>query len=305
VTPINDSFIDLDVLAHIKEETLDMSRPGVYSEVVWQAKLQRAKRDKGEVDWVVLRNRLSNLDAHNKRQMADALDKLSRKTGCRIAQGFSELVIYRELFLKGLTLLDLMEKGSGINLRMTHIAARQELRELIHFLDLRYRIEKKRAQAHAVLANSLTNKVIAESSNVEEKAELSQKSPQNNQDSSNRLPKERHHYSLEELAKIEAEIEAREGIVDSLEDLENMERRSLFELDEEEVTPEHNSNYFDQEMEPSFDQQEQAETQAEEKEEKEGLSDEVKQKLEVMLQQSKTMLETSEEPSEENTGKNE
>lgn len=143
VTPINDSFIDLDVIAHVKADTLDMSRPGVYSEVVWQAKMQRAKRDRGEIDWVVLRNRLSNLDAHNKRQMADALDKLSKKTGCRIAQGFSERVIYRELFLKGLTLLDVMDAKSQVKVRMTHIAARQELRELVHFLDINYRVRQK------------------------------------------------------------------------------------------------------------------------------------------------------------------
>jgi chromosome partitioning protein len=136
ITPINDSFIDLSVLAKVDDENFKVERHGVYSEMVWEAKIYRAQRDKGEIDWVVLRNRLTNLDAANKRNMATALRNFSKRVGCRLADGFSERVIYRELFLKGLTLLDIVDKKSKVNMKLSHVAARQELRQFMDFLRL-------------------------------------------------------------------------------------------------------------------------------------------------------------------------
>jgi chromosome partitioning protein len=45
-------------------------------------------------------------------------------------------VIYRELFLNGLTLLDLKRGGSGPSLTLSHVAARQEVRDLVADLNL-------------------------------------------------------------------------------------------------------------------------------------------------------------------------
>jgi chromosome partitioning protein len=131
ITPLNDSFIDLDVLAHVEPETYRILRPSRYAAMVWEIKKQRAQRDRGSVEWVVLRNRLTSLDAHNKRAMAAALQALSRRIGFRQIAGLSERVIYRELFLKGLTLLDLREEEVGIKLSMSHVAARRELSDLL------------------------------------------------------------------------------------------------------------------------------------------------------------------------------
>jgi hypothetical protein len=50
------------------------------------------------------------------------------KVGFRVGPGLRDRVIYRELFPKGLTLLDLAELGE---VGMGHITARQELREMI------------------------------------------------------------------------------------------------------------------------------------------------------------------------------
>lgn len=136
ITPINDSFVDLNVLARINEETLRVERHGVYSEMVWEAKIHHAKRNQGEIDWVIVRNRLTNIDAMNKRRVAGALDNLSRRVGCRIAKGLGERVIYRELYLQGLSLLDVLNEKSGVQPKVSHIAARQELRELMTFLKL-------------------------------------------------------------------------------------------------------------------------------------------------------------------------
>src|SRR6185369_762144 len=100
ITPINDSFVDLDVLANVDGHTMKIVRPSIYSEMMWEQKLERAKRDGGSIEWIVMRNRLSNIDARNKRHMTTVLSELSRRIGFRAAPGFSERVIFREMFLQ-------------------------------------------------------------------------------------------------------------------------------------------------------------------------------------------------------------
>jgi chromosome partitioning protein len=136
ITPINDSFVDLDVLANVDGQTMKIIKPSIYSEMMWEQKLERAKRDGGSVEWIVMRNRLSNIDARNKRHMTGVLSELSRRIGFRVAPGFSERVIFREMFLQGLTVLDIMENSSNNNAAMSlsHVAARQEVRELLKTL---------------------------------------------------------------------------------------------------------------------------------------------------------------------------
>lgn len=136
ITPVNDSFVDFDLLAEVDPETFEVGRPSVYSEMVWNCRKQRAARDKKPIDWVVMRNRVSTLDARNTRRVAEGLRKLSERIGFRNAPGFSERVIYRELFPVGLTLIDLTESGSAIPFTMSHVAARQELRDLLIVLKL-------------------------------------------------------------------------------------------------------------------------------------------------------------------------
>lgn len=136
ITPINDSFFDMDVLAKIDPNTHEIDRHGVYSEVVWEAKLTRAERTQKETSWIVLRNRLSAIDARNKQRMADALAKLKKRAGCRVLPGLSERVIYRELFLKGLTLLDLFARVKEESIKLSHVTARRELRQLLDSLQL-------------------------------------------------------------------------------------------------------------------------------------------------------------------------
>lgn len=136
ITPINDSFVDLDVLASVDGHTLQIIRPSIYSEMVWEQKLSRAKRDSGSIDWIVMRNRLSNIDARNKRFMTKVTEDLSKRIGFRLAPGFSERVIFREMFLQGLTVLDVMEENTSVNVSMSHVAARQEVRDLLKALNI-------------------------------------------------------------------------------------------------------------------------------------------------------------------------
>lgn len=140
ITPINDSFIDLDVVAKINAEDYTVNMPGLYSEMIWEAKLYRAKRNRGEIDWILMRNRLSHIDAKNKQNMVLALNNVANRLGCKLATGFSERVIYRELFLKGLSLLDILEDNIGIQPKLGHIKARQELREFVKSLNLHKKV---------------------------------------------------------------------------------------------------------------------------------------------------------------------
>jgi chromosome partitioning protein len=135
ITPLNDSFIDFDLLARIDPETGTVSGPSIYAEMVWQARQSRARAGLRPIDWVVVRNRLGAQQMHNKRKVGSALEELSKRIGFRVAPGFSERVIFRELFPRGLTLLDLRDTGVD-QLNMSNLAARQELRDLVRDLRL-------------------------------------------------------------------------------------------------------------------------------------------------------------------------
>jgi chromosome partitioning protein len=133
VTPMNDSFVDLDLIGQVHPENFKVTKPSFYAELIWNSRTQRAKATGKSVDWVVLRNRLQHIDSHNLRRVGAALDELARRVGFRVIPGLGERVIYRELFPKGLTLLDLAQLGE---VGIAHIAARQELREMVSGLGI-------------------------------------------------------------------------------------------------------------------------------------------------------------------------
>ncbi len=135
ITPLNDSFVDFDLLARIDPETFALKGPSVYSEMVWHARQLRAKAGLKPTDWVVVRNRLPAQQMHNKAKMGRALEELAKRIGFRVAPGFSERVIFRELFPSGMTLLDLRDMGVE-RMNVSNLAARQELRTLIAALNL-------------------------------------------------------------------------------------------------------------------------------------------------------------------------
>ncbi|ADO41267.1 division plane positioning ATPase MipZ [Ketogulonicigenium vulgare] len=135
ITPLNDSFIDFDLLARIDSDGEKILGPSVYSEMVWSARQLRAQAGLVPLDWVVLRNRIGAQNMNNKQKMESAVDRLAKRIGFRTSPGFSERVIFRELFPRGLTLLDLRDVGGG-SLNISNLAARQELRELIKSLNL-------------------------------------------------------------------------------------------------------------------------------------------------------------------------
>ncbi|MEL7485791.1 MAG: division plane positioning ATPase MipZ [Pseudomonadota bacterium] len=138
ITPLNDSFVDFDLLARIDPATDQINGPSVYSEMVWDARKRRAISGvPGGIDWIVMRNRVSATRANNKRKMGEKLEDLSARIGFRLARGFGDRVIYRELFPMGLTLLDLGGPDAPVRLStMSHVTARLEIRSLIASMKL-------------------------------------------------------------------------------------------------------------------------------------------------------------------------
>lgn len=128
--------MDLDLLAKVDPESYAVLAPSTYSAMVWEQKKKRATRDGGSIDWIVMRNRMAMIDSRNTRAMQSVLYQLSKRIGFRIVPGFGERVVFRELFLKGLTLLDLRERRAGVRLNMSHVAARQEVRALLDAVGL-------------------------------------------------------------------------------------------------------------------------------------------------------------------------
>ncbi|WP_136646288.1 division plane positioning ATPase MipZ [Tabrizicola sp. YIM 78059] len=135
ITPMNDSFVDFDLLARVDPMTGKVRGPSIYAEMVWAARQMRAQAGLKPIDWIVVRNRLGAQQMHNKKKVGAALEDLSRRIGFRVLPGFSERVIFRELFPRGLTLLDLKDTGVD-QLNLSNIAARQELRDLMTGLRL-------------------------------------------------------------------------------------------------------------------------------------------------------------------------
>lgn len=143
VTPLNDSLIDLDVLAKVDPDTFKVLNASHYAERVWDVKKQRLAEGCTDFQWIVLRNRLLHHKTRNRQRMDGLLEDLSRRVGFTQHSGLGERVIFRELFLKGLTILDLKDDGLGVSLSMSHIAARQELRTLLEAIGLHQRVRRQ------------------------------------------------------------------------------------------------------------------------------------------------------------------
>ena len=136
VTPMNDSFVDFDMLGSVDPVSLEVTKPSLYSETVWAARKARAMKDRGSIDWVVLRNRLASVEPRNRKRVDERVTALSKRIGFRSIAGLRDRVIYRELFPFGLTVSDLARGVRPVQVSLAHVAARQELRTLMQELGL-------------------------------------------------------------------------------------------------------------------------------------------------------------------------
>src|SRR5215510_4440344 len=83
ITPINDSFLDFDVLGSIDPATYSVVGVSHYATMVRAARRQRRLLDGVVADWIVVRNRLSMLGSRNKQLIAEVLDQLAMRLGFR------------------------------------------------------------------------------------------------------------------------------------------------------------------------------------------------------------------------------
>ena len=134
ITPINDSLLDLDVLGRLDPLNWELKSAGVYASLVWELRQERRRAHRSGIDWVVTRSRLSAIADRNKTMMAEVLPQMQRVLGFRLADGFGERVIYRYLFLWGLTVLDLSQSGIDMEMTRSHQAARAEVLSLLSSL---------------------------------------------------------------------------------------------------------------------------------------------------------------------------
>jgi chromosome partitioning protein len=137
VTPLNDSFVDFDVLGTVDPKTFEVTGIGHYAEMVRAARRQRRIVDGGLTDWIVVRNRYSQVQSRNKRLVGESLNGLALRLGFRVVDGFAERVVYREFFPRGLTALDNLDEATlGFRPNMSHVTARQEVRGVLDALRL-------------------------------------------------------------------------------------------------------------------------------------------------------------------------
>ena len=138
VTPMNDSFVDFDLLGQVDPVTLELLKPSIYSETVWEARKHRAitQGRNASIDWIVVANRLAVAAARNRQRLEERMEKLARRVGFRMGPGLRDRVIYRELFPFGLTVADLSNEVRPVAVSLAHVAARQELRNLMLSLGL-------------------------------------------------------------------------------------------------------------------------------------------------------------------------
>jgi chromosome partitioning protein len=151
VTPLNDSFLDFDVLATLDPTNFSVTGESHYAEMVREARRQRRLVDGRLTDWIAVRNRLSALGSRNKRLVGEGLTELSKRMGFRCVEGFAERVVYREFFPRGLTALDDLDEATlGTRPNMSHVTAREEVISLLNMLHLPLSENgKRRAAARA------------------------------------------------------------------------------------------------------------------------------------------------------------
>lgn len=134
ITPISDSLIDLNVMADIDYEKGRISNPGHYANFIWDTKKYLAAQGKPYLNWIVVGNKISARNSNNKTAVFGYLEKMAKLYGFRFNEGLKDRVIYKELFLEGLTVLDMQNEKLRMKMTMSHLAAKMEIRNLAEFI---------------------------------------------------------------------------------------------------------------------------------------------------------------------------
>lgn len=147
VTPLNDSLVDIDVLAHIDPVSRTVVAPSFYCRMAWEYHNRRIVDGRTPIDWIVIRNRLPHVQSHNHRDVDAILRKLAQRIGFRLAPGLGERVVFRDLFLQGLTVLDLPAVSADLHETASQRAARLEIETLLDALAIERRSDRQLRRA--------------------------------------------------------------------------------------------------------------------------------------------------------------
>ena len=107
VTPVNASFVDLDLLGRLSPVTKNLNEAGSFARLVTDIRAERRAAGLGWTDWLVLKNRVRHSERKQGERIDEALHRLAIANDFRVGHGLSERVAFRELFQFGLTHLDL------------------------------------------------------------------------------------------------------------------------------------------------------------------------------------------------------
>ena len=142
ITPINDSFMDVDLIGSVNPEDFATKNPGIYSNMIWAQKIKKASKYNHTQHWIVVRNRISPINTKNKLNIQKALTSLSKRYGFYIGGALTDRVIFKELFLEGLTILDISKHNKKIKMNISTIAAKQEIRDIVNIFVQYYNSKK-------------------------------------------------------------------------------------------------------------------------------------------------------------------
>lgn len=133
ITPLNDSFLDLDVLIRLDAGGQNILGASAYAHAVLSRSERRKELGGPPTKWIVMQTRRAQLESRNRRQLDRLLEELSKRIGFRLAPGLSERVVYRELFTLGLTVLDIDEHMDANHRaeNSSRRAAREEVDRLV------------------------------------------------------------------------------------------------------------------------------------------------------------------------------
>jgi chromosome partitioning protein len=128
VTPVNSSALDLGLLARFDPIGGQFRRLGPFGQLISDIRSVRQSLNFPPLDWLVVPNRLQHAKSRNSERFAQALQVAAEHAQFRIADGFGERLVFRELFAMGLTALDLPLMPQAIR------APREARDELSRFL---------------------------------------------------------------------------------------------------------------------------------------------------------------------------
>ena len=130
-SPVNESFLDIDVIGEVRGTPPTVTRIGPFAEMIG-AEMQR-RQDEGvyPLEWIVVRNRRNPSASRHTAAIGTVLGELSKTLSFRVTDGFVDRLIFRELFLVGLSILDLRKDDPLIANNSSHRSAYEEASNLL------------------------------------------------------------------------------------------------------------------------------------------------------------------------------